>query len=116
MELKDLEEVLNGALRKLHSETEAALQDALTAVESFFNYIVDERLRVKRGRRQELFDLMYNVRSVARALKASKVRLLLASSEAEKRSILAEVELDIEEVIEYVKLLRRMFEETVYDF
>ncbi|MCX8180839.1 MAG: hypothetical protein N3E41_05655 [Thermofilaceae archaeon] len=113
MELKDLEEVLNGALRKLHSETEAALQDALTAVESFFNYIVDERLRVKRGRRQELFDLMYNVRSVARALKASKVRLLLASSEAEKRSILAEVELDIEEVIEYVKLLRRMSEETV---
>lgn len=111
-----MEEVLNGALRRLHSETEAALQDALTAVERFFNYIADEKLRVKRGKLQELLDLLYNVRSVARSLKASKVRLLLAGSEAEKKSILAEVELDIEEVIEYVKLLRRMSEETACDF
>ncbi|MEM4531828.1 MAG: hypothetical protein QXY39_08170, partial [Thermofilaceae archaeon] len=97
----DLEEALRKLLEQLEFQPEKALEEAEALLRQASRRLLQAAATATSLERPRLLDLAFNLESVARSMKAARIRLRAARSDEDVRLALSDARLDLEESLSY---------------
>jgi len=97
----DLEEALRKLLEQLEFQPEKALEEAEALLRQASRRVLQAAATATSLERPRLLDLAFNLESVARSMKAARIRLRAARSDEDVRLALSDARLDLEESLSY---------------